>query len=83
MLTPIEEKILKKLSKIHIITKAELKQYLKHNGFGNVDYDNLRDIINSVTKNLVDKKLIMSINPIGTTSFVITKDGSVLAQNLK
>ena len=83
MLTPVEEKILKKLSEVHIITKSELKQYLKSNGFENVEYENLRSIIDSVTKNLIDKKLIMKINPIGTTSFVITKDGNVLAQNLK
>jgi len=74
-----EEKILKKIAELNLATKAELKNILKNDGLGNSD---INAVINTATCSLVEKGLISTVNPIGSTCFVITKKGNKLLGEL-
>ena len=79
MLTPAESKILKKISEMNLITKYELKRFLNDNGSGR----DINAILESATKGLMEKDLVSSINPVGSTCFVITKKGSRMLQDME
>lgn len=79
MLTPAEAKILKKISEMNLITKYELKRFLNDNGSGR----DINAILESATKGLMEKDLVSSINPVGSTCFVITKKGSRMLQDME
>ncbi len=72
MLSPAEEKILKKLSKQQLVSRSELVELFKANGSFTGDPRSLVDV---VTNGLVEKKYISSINPVGSICFVITQKG--------
>ncbi len=67
MMTPAEKKMLKKISESNLITKNELKEFMKNNGVSSMD---------SSIKSLVDKDFITTISPIGSTCYIITKKGT-------
>ena len=79
MLTPAEAKILKKISEMNLITKYELKRFLNDNGSGR----DINAILESATKGLTEKNLVSTINPVGSTCFVITKKGSRMLQDME
>ncbi|MFA4819509.1 MAG: hypothetical protein WC613_00955 [Candidatus Aenigmatarchaeota archaeon] len=76
MLSSIEKKILRKVSENQLITRPDLKKFLQNNGGG-------ENAVDTVTKNLVQKNLLVEINPIGSTCYVITQKGSRLLDELK
>ncbi|MFH0948872.1 MAG: hypothetical protein V1802_00105 [Candidatus Aenigmatarchaeota archaeon] len=72
-MSPLEKKILKKVSECSLITKFELRSFLKNNGISNDDIDAAMGVaINS----LREKELIATLNPIGSTCLVITNRGN-------
>lgn len=75
MLTQAEEKILKKIGEANLITKHEIKKFLKENGGSD-------SVVESATKSLMEKNLITTINPIGSVCFIITQRGSKLLQDI-
>ncbi len=77
-LTSAEEKALKKIAEMNLVTRQELKKFLKDNG-SSVD-SNTVDVI---TRSLIDKKLVTAINPIGSTCYIITQNGNRLLQGMK
>ena len=80
MLTPAEEKILKKIAEQSLITKIELKDFLRNNGGSGKDSTSLLD---TVSRSLMEKNLISMINPVGSTCFVITQRGSKMLKDLE
>ncbi|MBS3054139.1 MAG: hypothetical protein J4431_01230 [Candidatus Aenigmarchaeota archaeon] len=78
-LTPAEEKLLKKIGDAQLITKAELKEFIvSNNGVTPRDASSLLD---TATRSLMEKDLVSVINPIGSTCYIITKDGSRLLRD--
>lgn len=73
-----EGKILKKIAEMNLATKSDLRNYLSNNGNGDIN-----SIINTATGNLLEKGLITTINPIGSTCYIITKKGSKFLQELE
>jgi len=71
LLSKNEEKVLRKVAEMALISKNELKILL--NGSDSVDV---------IVNGLIEKKLIAQINPIGSTSFVITQKGSKFLQDI-
>lgn len=80
MLTPAEERILKRIAERNLITKIELKDYLRNNGGSGKD---LTSLVDTACRSLVEKNLISMINPVGSTCFVITQRGSRLLSDLE
>ena len=76
MLTTIEKKILKKVAENQLVSRPELKKFLQSNGGG-------ENAIDAVTKNLVGKNLLVEINPIGSTCYVITQKGTRMLDEIK
>jgi arginine repressor len=76
MLTDAEEKILRTVARSQVISKTELKKLLQKK-----DMD---IVVDSITKRLIDRRLISVISPVGETCFVITRKGSkFVEENLK
>jgi len=71
MLNKTEMAILKKVSDAKLITKMELLTYLKKNN-GDIN----SSVLDTITRNLMDKNLITAVNPVGSTCFVITQRGT-------
>ena len=70
-----ELKLLKKIASSHLITKEELKKFLKDNG---------HDVhVNSAVKTLLLKQYVSEIHPIGSTCFVITQKGNRAIKELE
>ncbi len=72
MLSPAEDKILRKLSKQQLVSRLELVELFKSNGYAG----DPRSLVDVVTNGLVEKKYISSINPVGSICFVITQKGT-------
>ncbi len=81
-LSKLEEKILKKVADSQLITKAELKVFLKNNGSSDKDGRDLTQVVDSATKGLIEKKLLNAISPVGSTCYIITQKGTRLLQDL-
>ena len=79
-LTKTEKQLLKKIAEMNLVTKAELNVFLKD---GNNSGKDPTATLNSATRNLMDKELITSINPVGSTCFIITKNGTKLLQDME
>jgi hypothetical protein len=61
-------KLLRKIAAAHLLTKEELKKFLRDNG---------NDVsVNHAVRNLVSKQYVNEIHPIGSTCFVITQKGA-------
>lgn len=71
-LSPAEEKLLKKIGEMNVITKAELKAFLREDGAGK----NPDAVLDTSIKNLMQKKFIDTISPVGSTCYVITQIGT-------
>ena len=78
-LTDIEEKMLRKIAKSELITKHELKNFLRENG----NSDSAHVVVDSATKSLLEKALISTITPLGSTCFIITQKGNKLLNELE
>jgi hypothetical protein len=76
MLTSIEKKILKKVAESQLISRPDLKKFLQNNGGG-------ADAADTVTKNLVKRNLLSEINPVGSTCYVITRNGTKMLEELR
>jgi len=70
MLTPAEEKVLKKLSKQQLVTRTELIDFMRTNGSSNPN-----SVADIVARSLAEKKYISAINPVGSVCYVITQKG--------
>jgi len=80
-LSKLEMKILKKISESQLITKTELRNFMKNNGAeGSKD---IGHVVDSATKGLIDKKLLTAISPVGSTCYIITQKGSRLLQEIE
>ncbi len=75
MLNQLEKKILKIVADSQLLTKPELIKMLNGSGGGSVS------TVESAARNLVNKKLLTSISPIGSTCYVITQKGIKLLQD--
>ena len=80
MLTPVEERVLKKINEQSLITKSELKKFLSNNGGSGKDMGGLVD---NAARSLMEKNLISTINPVGSTCFVITQRGAKLLKDME
>lgn len=80
MLTPAEEKILKKIAEQSLITKIELKKFLSNNGGSGRD---MSGIVDNAARSLMEKNLISTINPVGSTCFVITQRGAKMLKDME
>ncbi len=73
-LTPAEEKLLKKIGDAQLVTKTELREFMrKNNGASGRDATSILDV---ATRGLLEKDLVTVINPVGSTCYLITKSGS-------
>lgn len=75
MLNQLEMKILKMVAENQLVTKPELVKML--NGSSNSSVSS----IESAASNLVKKRLLTVISPIGSTCYVITQSGVKLLQD--
>ena len=67
-----EISILKALAERKLMTKADILKFLELNG---VKKD-AETLVNTVTQSLVKKGYATFINPLGSTCYMITRDGS-------
>jgi len=74
MLSKTERDILKKISESQLISRTELVRSLDLDKDTNID---------SVTRRLIERKLIASIAPVGSTCYIITQHGSQLLRELE
>lgn len=74
----LELKILKMIAKKHLLTKTDLIKFLEENG---VDEDP-KTVVESITKSLMQKQYITSIEPIGSTCYMITREGTKFLNGL-
>ncbi len=79
-LTSAEERVLKKIAESNLITRQELKKFLKDNGSSDKETG---IAVDAVTKNLIEKKLVTAINPIGSTCYIITQNGNRFLNGMK
>lgn len=77
LISPLEEKILRKVSEMQLLTKVELKRLLKDNGG---EYETAA--IDISVKNLSERGLLTTISPIGSTCFIATKKGIAFLDGL-
>ena len=80
MINGTEGKLLRKIAEMSLATKTELKDIMKKEGNGRSDTGS---VVETATNNLIEKGLIATINPIGSSCFVITRKGSKLLHELK
>lgn len=69
----MEKNILKRIAESNLISKPELRIYIETNGSSGKD---MSSVVDTITRRLIDQRLITAINPIGSTCFVITQRGS-------
>ena len=69
MLNSLEMKILKTIAENQLVTKPELVRLINGNASGNVS------AVETAAKGLVQKKLLTTITPLGSTCFIITQEG--------
>ena len=74
VLTELEERVLKTIGKSNLLTKNELRNSINPHS---------NTAIDSATKSLLEKGIITSINPIGSTCFVLTKKGGKYLQEME
>ncbi|MBI5347546.1 MAG: hypothetical protein HZB66_02970 [Candidatus Aenigmarchaeota archaeon] len=74
-LTNTEKMTLKKISQLQLASKNDLKNFLKENGKGGPV------VIESVIKSLSEKKCIVTLTPLGSTTFIITQRGLKILEN--
>jgi len=65
-LSQTERRILETVAKRQLVTKNELKDHLKIDG----------SAIETTASNLISKKLIAAVNPVGSTCYAITQQGT-------
>ncbi|MBI4014358.1 MAG: hypothetical protein HY365_00195 [Candidatus Aenigmarchaeota archaeon] len=76
-LTPAEEKLLKKIGEAQLITKNELREFMRTR----TSSGNAASILDVAARSLVEKDLVSVINPVGSTCYLITKGGSKLLRD--
>jgi predicted transcriptional regulator len=76
-MNPNELKIMKKIAEHELITKIELKKFLMTSGGTASDAS-----IDSVTRNLIQKNLITTVNMVGSTCYIITKRGAQVLKEI-
>ena len=79
IMSETEKNLLKKIAESNLITKYELKKYLESTG-------NVKDAssaIESITRRLMDQKLVSAISPVGSTCYIITQKGSQMIKEME
>jgi DNA-binding PadR family transcriptional regulator len=79
VLSKTEKDVLKKLSENQLMTKIEIRKFLEDNGSSK----DASSVVDSVTKKLIDQKLLTAISPVGSTCYIITQRGSQLLRELE
>jgi hypothetical protein len=74
MMNPGELKIMKKIAEQELITKIELKKFLQAGG-SDAGLD-------SITKSLLQKNYITTVNMVGSTCYIITKNGAQVIKEM-
>ena len=82
-LSKIEEKILKKVAESQLITKMELKTFLKSNGASEKEGKDLTQVVDSATKGLIEKQFLTAISPVGSTCYIITQKGTRILHDME
>lgn len=80
MLNQNERAILKKIADSHLISKPELRKYVESNGFAMSDP---AAAVESITRRLIEQKLVTAIAPVGSTCFIITQRGNQTLKELE
>ena len=78
-LNHVEKKVLKKIAENQLMTKIELKNFLRGGGDSDRDVSNLTD---TVTRSLIEKKMLSAISPAGSTCHLITQSGTRLLDDM-
>jgi hypothetical protein len=80
MLNKTEKSILEKIAENQLITKPELRKYLETNGGAGRDTS---VVVDTITKRLMEQKLVSSISPVGSTCYIITQRGAQMLRDSK
>lgn len=67
MLSPVEQKILKKIAEFQIISQTELCRKMEP--------ENLHNLVDGVVKSLLQMDYITTVSPIGKKCLAITRSG--------
>ncbi|MFH1420581.1 MAG: hypothetical protein ABIG30_01280 [Candidatus Aenigmatarchaeota archaeon] len=81
-LTPAEGKVLRIIAEMNLARQFDIQRALLNNGF-NTQEDDIETIISNATNELMHKKLVTKIHPIGFACFIITKQGTSLLNTIK
>lgn len=76
MLTTLESEVLKKIAEHQVISIQDLKSKIK-------DGKSNETIVDLTTRKLIEKKMIVSVRPIGSTCFAITQKGARAAEEMQ
>ncbi len=79
-LSQSERNVLKKIAENHLLTKIELKKFLETNGSSGND---LTSVADSITRRLMEQKLVTAISPVGSTCYIITQRGTQMLKELE
>ncbi len=74
-LTNTEKMLLRKISQLQLASRNDLKSFLKENDKGG------STVLDTIVKNLTEKKYIVPITPLGSTTFVVTQRGLKMIEN--
>jgi hypothetical protein len=80
MLNQVEKSILKKIAEEQLISKPELRKFLETNG--NAEKD-LSVVVDTITRRLMEQRLISAISPVGSTCYIITQRGSQFLKDME
>jgi predicted transcriptional regulator len=80
MLNQIERNILKKIAETQLISKPELRRFLETNGNSGND---MTAVVDTITRRLVEQNFISSINPVGSTCYLITQRGTQFLRDME
>jgi len=80
MLNGLEKNVLKKIAENQLVSRPELRKYLETNGSSGKD---LSVVVDTITKRLMEQRLISTINPVGSTCYIITQRGTQFLKELE
>mgnify|MGYP001572242061 CR=1 FL=1 len=80
MLNSTEKNILRKIADSQLISKPELRRYLETNGSSGRD---IPTVVDNITRRLMEQRLISTINPVGSTCYIITQKGNQFLRELE
>ncbi|MBI4018395.1 MAG: hypothetical protein HY368_02200 [Candidatus Aenigmarchaeota archaeon] len=72
ILSPFERRFLETVAKRQLVTKNEMKELLKTDG----------SVLDTAASSLISRKLVSAVNPVGSTCYAITQQGTRLLEQL-